>query len=125
MTTPPYFKLWGKRFNPPNSYRVVIVRAATEAEAMQERQRQECTPFDSILNQQLRDGLQPGQVREILSITAEAVVWMDSLQVLVGGELVDAEGLTSLALNGGAPSSAAEARELEEYPYEEHGNPVG
>lgn len=92
---------------------------------MQEGQRQGCTPFDSILNQQLRDGLQPGQVREILSITAEAVVWMDSLQVLVGGEVVEAEGVTSLALNGGAPSSAAEARELEHDPYTEHGNPVG
>ena len=125
MTTPPYFKLWGKRFNAPNSYRVVIVRAATEEEAMQEGQRQECTPFDSILNQQLRDGLQPGQVREIVAITSESIIWAESFTTSIAGEEVQAEGVTSLALNGGAPSSAAEARELEEDPYEEHGNPVG
>lgn len=123
---PNHLRLWGRRSLPPTSYRVVIVRAATKEQAMQfSPLRQEWTPFDSVLTQQLRDGIPPGHVREILAITATEVVWQDGTTTRVAGELVQSEGVTTVGLNA-APASASEVYEHHEHDLNiDHGNPVG
>lgn len=103
---PNHLRLWGRRSLPPSSYRVVIVRADTLQHAMQiSPLRQECTPFDSVLTGQLRDGIQPGEIREILAITATEVVWQGAAAIWT------------------APPP--EATDDDHDPNRDHGSPVG